>query len=163
MKTLPLFLLSVAVQAALCTGAFAAKPRARDLGVPFDGTPGAANAITDVAGVAVGYTTLIEGEGAHAVRTGVTAIVPRGNLTLSQPVFAGLFSLNGNGELTGSHWIDEGGTLDGPVLVTTTRTASASCATRSFNGASSKATQMRRVIGGRCPWSPKRGTASSMM
>jgi len=81
--------------------------RARDLGVPFDGTPGKFNAITDVAGVEVGYATLISGEGKlevgkGPVRTGVTAIIPRGHDSLNDPVYAGVFSLNGNGEMTGT-------------------------------------------------------------
>lgn len=101
------------------TGALA-EPRARDLGIPFEGTPGALNAITDVAGVTVGMTTLIEGEGAHAVRTGVTAILPRGRDTLNRPAFAGWFALNGNGEMTGTTWIDESGFLEGPVTITNT-------------------------------------------
>jgi D-aminopeptidase len=105
----------------LCACASAAdKPRARALGIPFDGTPGALNAITDVAPVAVGYTTLIAGSGEHAVRTGVTAILPRGAGTLDKPVFAGVFSLNGNGEMTGTHWIEESGFLEGPVMITGT-------------------------------------------
>src|SRR5450631_2982833 len=86
--------------------------RARALGIPFDGTPGALNSITDVAGVEVGYTTLISGEGKldvgkGPVRTGVTAILPRGKN--DDPVYAGVFSLNGNGEMTGTAWIEEGG------------------------------------------------------
>lgn len=96
------------------------KPRARLLGIPFDGTPGALNAITDVAGLEVGETTLISGDGPDAVRTGVTAILPRGAETLDKPVFAGGFSLNGNGEMTGMEWIDEGGMLEGPVMLTNT-------------------------------------------
>src|SRR6266545_5973332 len=100
------------------------RPRARDLGVPFDGTPGPLNAITDVAGVEVGMTTLISGEGAlkvgtGPVRTGVTAILPRGRTSTDQ-VFAGWFSLNGNGEMTGTTWIEESGFLEGPVMITTT-------------------------------------------
>ncbi len=91
------------------------KPRARDLGVPFDGTPGPLNAITDVPGVTVGHTTLIVGD---KVRTGVTAILPRGN-GLEQ-VFAGWFSQNGNGEMTGTTWVEESGFLDGPVMITNT-------------------------------------------
>src|SRR5437588_10374150 len=80
--------------------------RARDLGVPFEGTPGKLNAITDVPGVEVGYTTLISGEGKlevgkGPVRTGVTAILPRGHASLNDPVYSGFFSLNGNGEMTG--------------------------------------------------------------
>jgi D-aminopeptidase len=101
-----------------------AKPRARDLGVPFDGVPGAINAITDVAGVEVGMTTLISGEGAlqvgvGPVRTGVTAILPRGK-TSKDAVFAGWFSMNGNGEMTGTTWIEEGGFLEGPIFITNT-------------------------------------------
>ncbi|MGH9773380.1 MAG: P1 family peptidase [Candidatus Acidiferrales bacterium] len=102
-----------------------AKPRARDLGVPFDGTPGPWNAITDVQGVEVGFTTLISGEGKlHVgegpVRTGVTAILPRGKDTFLNPVFAGWWSLNGNGEMTGTTWVEESGVLDGPVMITNT-------------------------------------------
>jgi len=100
------------------------KPRARDLGVPFDGAPGSLNAITDVAGVEVGMTTLISGEGAlkvgiGPVRTGITAILPRGRMSTDQ-VFAGWFSLNGNGEMTGTTWIEEAGLLEGPVFITNT-------------------------------------------
>lgn len=100
------------------------KPRARDLGVPFDGTPGALNAITDVKGVEVGATTLISGEGklkvgVGPVRTGVTAILPRGK-DLTDPVFAGWFTLNGNGEMTGTTWVEDSGFLDGPVMITNT-------------------------------------------
>ena len=99
--------------------------RARDLGVPFEGTPGRFNAITDVAGVEVGYTTLISGEGKLAVgkgpvRTGVTAIIPRGHDSLNDPVYAGVFSLNGNGEMTGTNWIEESGFLEGPIVITNT-------------------------------------------
>src|SRR2546421_488693 len=97
--------------------------RARDLGIPFDGTPGALNSITDVAGVEVGYTTLISGEGKlevgkGPVRTGVTAILPRGKN--DDPVYAGVFSLNGNGEMTGTAWLEEGGFLEGPIGITNT-------------------------------------------
>jgi D-aminopeptidase len=100
------------------------KPRARDLGVPFDGTPGPLNAITDLAGVEVGVTTLISGDGplkvgSGPVRTGVTAILPRGKSSKDQ-VFAGWFSLNGNGEMTGTTWIEEAGFLEGPILITNT-------------------------------------------
>ena len=99
--------------------------RARDLEIPFDGTPGKFNAITDVAGVEVGYTTLISGEGKIAVgkgpvRTGVTAIIPRGHDSLNDPVYAGVFSLNGNGEMTGTAWVEESGFLEGPVVITNT-------------------------------------------
>lgn len=94
--------------------------RARSLGIPFDGQPGVYNAITDVAGVTVGYATLIDGKDKGAVRTGVTAILPRGASTTDKPVFAGVFSLNGNGEMTGTHWIEESGFLEGPVFITNT-------------------------------------------
>jgi len=102
-----------------------AKPRARDLGVPFDGTPGPFNAITDVAGVLVGHTTLISGEGKlevgkGPVRTGVTAVLPRGKDSMNNPVFACLWSLNGNGEMTGTTWVEESGFLEGPVMITNT-------------------------------------------
>ncbi len=95
-------------------------PRARDLGVPFDGTPGPLNAITDVAGVEVGHATIIAGEGALVVgqgpvRTGVTAVLPRGRDSMASRSFAGWFSLNGNGEMTGTTWIEESGFLEGPV------------------------------------------------
>lgn len=99
--------------------------RARDVGIPFEGTPGKFNAITDVAGVEVGYTTLISGEGAlkvgeGPVRTGVTAILPRGHASLNDPVYAGFFSLNGNGEMTGTAWVEESGFLEGPIVITNT-------------------------------------------
>ncbi|NQV87253.1 MAG: P1 family peptidase [Woeseiaceae bacterium] len=102
------------------------EPRARDLGIPFSGTPGPLNAITDVAGVTVGHTTLISGEGklkvgSGPVRTGVTAIHPRGKVY--DPVFAGWFALNGNGEMTGTTWVEESGFLEGPVLITNTHSA----------------------------------------
>jgi D-aminopeptidase len=99
--------------------------RARDLGVPFDGNPGKFNAIADVPGVEVGYTTLISGEGKlevgkGPVRTGVTAILPRGRDAMNDPVFAGYFSLNGNGEMTGTAWVEESGFLEGPIVLTNT-------------------------------------------
>lgn len=99
--------------------------RARALGVPFDGTPGPLNAITDVVGVEVGYTTLVSGEGKlevgkGPVRTGVTAILPRGRASADDPVYAGYFSLNGNGEMTGTAWVEESGFLEGPVMITNT-------------------------------------------
>ena len=120
-------LLLLAILPALPNAFFAAAqthPRSRDLGVPFDGKPGRFNAITDVAGVEVGHTTLIAGKGPLVagkgpVRTGVTAILPRGK-TARQPVFAAWFSLNGNGEMTGTTWVDESGLLEGPVLITNT-------------------------------------------
>src|SRR5205807_6563124 len=97
--------------------------RARDLGVPFEGTPGKFNAITDVPGVEVGYTTLVSGDGKlevgkGPVRTGVTAILPRGKTDNS--VYAGNFSVNGNGEMTGTAWLEEGGFLEGPIAITNT-------------------------------------------
>jgi D-aminopeptidase len=114
-------LLASIILSACCGAAFSADhPRARALGIPFDGTPGPLNAITDIASITVGYTTLIEGTGNHAVRTGVTVILPRGRATLDKPVFAGVFSLNGNGEMTGTHWIEESGFLEGPVTITGT-------------------------------------------
>ena len=100
------------------------QPRARDLGVPFDGTPGRFNAITDVTGVEVGHTTLISGSGAlkvgvGPVRTGVTAILPRGKDS-NDAVFAGWFTENGAGEMTGTIWLEDSGFLDGPVMLTNT-------------------------------------------
>jgi len=100
-----------------------ANPRARDLGIPFDGIPGPFNAITDVYGVTVGQQTLISGEGKlivgeGPVRTGVTAILPRGKSY--DPVFAGWYALNGNGEMTGTTWVEESGFLEGPVMITNT-------------------------------------------
>ena len=103
-----------------------AGPRARDLGVPFDGTPGPLNAITDVAGVTVGQTTLIEDlADGRKVRTGVTAILPRGRETITTPAFAGSFVLNGAGEMTGRSWIEESGLLEGPVMLTNTHSVGA--------------------------------------
>lgn len=101
------------------------KPRARDLGIPFEGTPGPQNAITDVTGIEVGHTTLISGEGKLVVgkgpvRTGVTAVLPRGKQYMKDPVFAGWFSMNGNGEMTGTTWVEESGFLLGPVMITNT-------------------------------------------
>lgn len=99
------------------------KQRARDLGIPFNGTPGAFNAITDVKGVEVGYSTIISGSGKNIrgkgpVRTGVTAILPRGRN--NNPVFANWYSLNGNGEMTGTTWITESGFLETPIMITNT-------------------------------------------
>jgi L-aminopeptidase/D-esterase-like protein len=108
----------------LTTTSAQTEPRARELGVPFDGTPGPFNAITDVKGVEVGHTTLISGSGAlkvgvGPVRTGVTAVLPRGKNSLDA-VFAGWFTLNGNGEMTGTTWIEDSGFLEGPVMITNT-------------------------------------------
>ncbi|MBS0417848.1 MAG: P1 family peptidase [Proteobacteria bacterium] len=109
------------VAAALAAGA---EPRARDLGVPFDGNPGVNNAITDVPGVEVGFKTLILGDGPLVrgkgpVRTGVTAILPRGRAD-GRAVFAGFFAGNGNGDMTGTHWVEESGVLETPILITGT-------------------------------------------
>jgi L-aminopeptidase/D-esterase-like protein len=116
---------------AVVTGALAAqsKPRARQLGVPLEGTPGPLNAITDVAGVEVGMTTLISGEGKLVVgrgpvRTGVTAILPRGK-DATTPVYGAWFTLNGNGEMTGTTWLEESGFLSGPVMITNTHSVGA--------------------------------------
>lgn len=119
MKKLFLFLV-------VFTGSFslaAQKPRARDLGIPFDGVTGKYNAITDVAGVEVGYSTIIAGKGKNVLgkgpaRTGVTAILPRGRK--NNPVYANWYSLNGNGEMTGTTWITESGFLETPVMITNT-------------------------------------------
>jgi D-aminopeptidase len=123
---------NVLVAFALCALALAGdipangqqRPRARDLGVPFEGSPGPLNAITDVAGVEVGYTTLISGDGAlqrgrGPIRTGVTAILPRGKAK-PDPVFGGWFTLNAAGEMTGTTWLEERGFLEGPILITNT-------------------------------------------
>jgi L-aminopeptidase/D-esterase-like protein len=122
--------LAAALLLAAAAGAGADKPRARSLGVPFDGTPGPLNAITDVAGVAVGHSTIVRGQGAlkvgeGPVRTGVTAIVPRARASLNDPVFAGWFALNGAGEMTGTTWIEESGFLEGPVMITNTHSVGA--------------------------------------
>jgi D-aminopeptidase len=108
----------------IATATAQTEPRARDLGVPFDGTPGPFNAITDVKGVEVGHTTLISGSGplkvgVGPVRTGVTAVLPRGKNSLDA-VFAGWFTLNGNGEMTGTTWLEDSGFLEGPVMITNT-------------------------------------------
>src|SRR5262245_8760818 len=112
-----LFLVLAAAQA------FAQSQRARDLGVPFGGAPGRFNAITDVAGVEVGQVTLNEGDGQLVVgkgpiRTGVTVIHPRGKS--KDPVFGAWFTLNGNGEMTGTTWVEESGFLEGPIAITNT-------------------------------------------
>jgi len=103
---------------------FAQKPRARDIGIPFNGTPGKYNAITDVAGVEVGYSTIISGSGKDhigkgPIRTGVTAIFPNGKAN-HHPVFANWYTLNGNGEMTGTTWITESGFLETPIMITNT-------------------------------------------
>lgn len=126
MASISALLISVALWVMVSvTPSFAqGKARARELGLPFEGTPGTYNAITDVAGVEVGHTTLISGSGRLVVgkgpvRTGVTAILPRGKKSFD-PVFAAWFPLNGNGEMTGTTWIRESGFLEGPILITNT-------------------------------------------
>jgi L-aminopeptidase/D-esterase-like protein len=120
----PAGLAAVSLVVALADSAAAQTVRARELGIPFDGTPGPLNAITDVAGVEVGHVTLTEGSGRLVVgrgpvRTGVTAILPRGR-SGPDTAFAATFSLNGNGEMTGAAWIEESGQLEGPILITNT-------------------------------------------
>ena len=109
----------------LCSVIYGQKERARDLGVPFTGTTGKYNAITDVDGVEVGYSTIISGSGKNKigvgpVRTGVTAIFPRGRAKKFSPVYANWYSLNGNGEMTGTTWVTESGFLETPVMITNT-------------------------------------------
>jgi len=125
MKKLNIILAATSLLVLLQFAAAQTKPRARDLGIPFEGTPGALNAITDVKGIEVGHTTLISGEGklqvgVGPVRTGVTTILPRGKQSTNDPVFAGWFSLNGNGEMTGTTWVEESGFLEGPIAITNT-------------------------------------------
>jgi L-aminopeptidase/D-esterase-like protein len=108
-----------------CFQFFGQKPRARDLGIPFYGQPGELNSIIDVKGVEVGYSTIISGEGENIVgkgpiRTGVTAIFPRGKDEKFSPVFANWYSLNGNGEMTGTTWVTESGFLETPIMITNT-------------------------------------------
>ncbi len=119
MKYLQLICLLLLIQLSVC----AQKPRARDIGIPFNGITGKFNAITDVKGVEVGYSTIISGQGKNIrgkgpVRTGVTAILPRGRN--NNPVFANWYSLNGNGEMTGTTWITESGFLETPIMITNT-------------------------------------------
>lgn len=119
MKYILVFLITLL----LTCHAYGQKNRARDLGIPLDGKTGALNAITDVKGIEVGHTTLISGEGKLLVgegpiRTGVTAVFPRGKDY--DPVFAGWYSLNGNGEMTGTTWVEESGFLEGPIMITNT-------------------------------------------
>ncbi|GMQ30160.1 P1 family peptidase [Algoriphagus confluentis] len=116
-------LLSIISILLICSPSFGQKQRARDLGIPLDGKTGKLNAITDVNGIEVGHTTLISGEGELVVgegpvRTGVTTIFPRGKNY--DPVFAGWYSLNGNGEMTGTTWVEESGFLEGPIAITNT-------------------------------------------
>ena len=123
-KLLSLALTLVLATAIVIAQSKPAKPRARDLGIPFDGTPGPLNAITDVAGVEVGQVTLISGEGKLVtgkgpVRTGVTAVLTRGRNSTDQ-VFGAWFTLNGNGEMTGTTWVEESGFIEGPIMITNT-------------------------------------------
>ncbi|HEX6643377.1 MAG TPA: P1 family peptidase [Gemmatimonadales bacterium] len=125
-RALPAALCLAAVFAAALPGDGAAqsKARSRDLGIPFEGSPGQLNAITDVVGVEVGHATLVSGSGRlergkGPVRTGVTAVIPRGKESFD-PVFGAWFALNGNGEMTGTTWIDESGFLEGPIVITNT-------------------------------------------
>ncbi len=124
MRPIAIVALIVSLLPAPLSSQAAPKPRARDLGVPFDGTPGPLNAITDVAGVTVGQVTIVSGKGSLVVgqgpvRTGVTAVLPRGAAN-GDPVMAGWFTLNGNGEMTGTTWLEESGFLAGPVMITNT-------------------------------------------
>jgi D-aminopeptidase len=125
LRILPLLAIPLCALLCVATIAFAqTKPRARDLGVPFDGTPGRYNAITDVKGVEVGHTTLISGSGKlivgeGPVRTGVTAVLPRGR-DANDSVFGAWFTLNGNGEMTGTTWLEDSGFLGGPIMITNT-------------------------------------------
>jgi L-aminopeptidase/D-esterase-like protein len=125
MRTASVVFLGLLAATVSANAAEVAKPRARDLGVPFHGTPGPQNAITDVRGIEVGHVTLMSGNGTlkvgtGPVRTGVTAVLPRGRSNPDEPVFAAWFSQNGNGEMTGTTWIDESGELWGPVMITNT-------------------------------------------
>jgi len=115
-KLFPVFLI---LSLSILSIAAQTKPRARDLGVPFDGVTGQFNAITDVKGVEVGYATLISGDGKKAIRTGVTAILPQGK-DFKGRVFAAWHTLNGNGEMTGTAWVEESGGLGSPVMITNT-------------------------------------------
>lgn len=116
-KTLLLIIIISALECLTLVGQ--TRPRARDLGIPFDGDPGKFNAITDVKGVEVGYTTLISGESETAIRTGVTAVLPQGK-NFAGRLFAAWHTLNGNGEMTGTTWIEEAGGLGTPILITNT-------------------------------------------
>jgi len=118
-------ILIVSIIMLICSLSYGQKPRARDLGVPFFGVPGTLNAITDVEGIEVGYSTIISGDGENIVgkgpvRTGVTAIFPRGKAKKFSPVYANWYSLNGNGEMTGTTWVTESGFLETPIMITNT-------------------------------------------
>jgi D-aminopeptidase len=144
-----LFGLGLSIQAA---------ERARDLAIPLEGTLGAWNAITDVAGVEVGYQTLISGEGQTAVRTGVTAVWPRGK-NASAPVFGGWFSLNGNGEMTSTTWLEKSGLLSGPVLITNTHSVG-TVRDAFIKWQVARARKSGRAESGLCPWWRKPGMGS---
>ena len=121
MRTFVVCLLLAGAVALIRPANAADAPRARDLGIPFDGTTGPLNAITDVAGVTVGQVSIVKDlPDKRAVRTGVTAILPRGEATREMPVFGAWFALNGNGEMTGTTWLEESGFLEGPVMITNT-------------------------------------------
>ena len=112
---------SIIIIMLICSQSYGQKPRARDLGVPFVGVTGEFNAITDVLGVEVGYSTIIAGNGENIIgkgpiRTGVTAIFPRGKAKKFSPVYANWYSLNGNGEMTGTTWVTESGFLETPIV-----------------------------------------------
>ena len=114
----------------ICFQSYGQNPRARDLGIPFVGITGKFNAITDVEGVEVGYSTIIEGNGKNIIgegpiRTGVTAIFPRGKAKKFSPVYANWYSLNGNGEMTGTTWVTESGFLETPIMITNTNSVGA--------------------------------------
>ena len=118
-------LISILIIILFSSHSFGQKPRARDLGVPFLGITGDFNSITDVKGVEVGYSTMISGKGENivgkeAIRTGVTAIFPRGKAKKFSPVYANWYSLNGNGEMTGTTWVTESGFLETPIMITNT-------------------------------------------
>ena len=118
-------LISILIIILFSSHSFGQKPRARDLGVPFIGITGDFNSITDVKGVEVGYSTMISGKGENivgkeAIRTGVTAIFPRGKAKKFSPVYANWYSLNGNGEMTGTTWVTESGFLETPIMITNT-------------------------------------------
>ena len=140
------------------------RARARDLGVPFEGTPGQLNAITDVPGIEVGATTLIRGDGPlkvgeGPVRTGVTVIFPRGKQNTDN-VYAGWFSLNGNGEMTGTTWLEEAGLLKGPVGITNTHSVGRGARFHHCVGCATEIDQGGRVViargGGDLGWLAKR-------
>ena len=137
------------------------KPRAHDLAIPIGGAAGPLDAITDVAGVEVGVTTIIEGKGKRVVgqgpvRTGVTVIFPRGKANADDPVFGAWFTLNGNGEMTGTTWLQEGGFLEGPVAITNTH--SVGVVRDAIIAWQVKHDKLPPAA--RCRWSPRRATGT---